>query len=144
MIIVGKTFYLYSLFFNLQDWQLCKENPIPSKDLFNKKLYNASVYLNLVGEICANQLLSPIFGLIMTTINTTMPAFNIHTPNFTIFLSTLTMFTLDSIILTFTPIKTTPTPTLFTSIPAPILYTSTLTITTLAFTMSVSFLTTPF
>ena len=40
------------LFLMSQDWQYCKEDPIPSRELFVEKLYNIGVYLNLDKEIC--------------------------------------------------------------------------------------------
>lgn len=52
-IIEGKTFHLYRLLLTLQDWQHCKEDPVSSRELFVEELYNAGVYLNLVGKICA-------------------------------------------------------------------------------------------
>lgn len=51
----GKIFHLYQLFLTLQDWQHCKEDPIPSRELFFDELYNAGIHLNLDGEICAGQ-----------------------------------------------------------------------------------------
>ncbi|MCJ1349570.1 hypothetical protein MMC31_007811 [Peltigera leucophlebia] len=59
-IMEGKTFHLRRLFLTSQDWQQCKEDPIPSRELYVEELYNAGVHLNLGGEICAGRLLFPI------------------------------------------------------------------------------------
>ena len=59
-------FHLHCLFLISQDWQLCKDNPVPSWDLFNKKLHNTGVQLNLAREIYGGRLLFPILGCIMT------------------------------------------------------------------------------
>ncbi len=67
-IMEGKTFHSRRLFLTTQDSQLCKENPIPSRDLFDEKLHNAGVHLNLAGEICPDRLLLPVSG--RTTTNT--------------------------------------------------------------------------
>lgn len=52
-IIKGKTFHLHRLFLTLQNWQHCKEDPVPSQELFVDEPYNAGVYLNLSKKICA-------------------------------------------------------------------------------------------
>lgn len=61
-IMEGKTFYSRRLFLTSQDWQHCKEDPVPSRELFVKKLYDAGVHLNLAGEICSGRplLLIPV------------------------------------------------------------------------------------
>lgn len=104
----------------LQDWQLCKENLVPSQDLFDKELYNVSIHFNPAEEICANWLLLPTSSPTITTINTTTP---IPTT-------------------TFTSIKTTSVYILFMFTPTPISCTSALTITTPTSTMSVLLITT--
>lgn len=59
-IMERKTFHLHRLFLTSQDWQNCKEDPVPSRELFVEELYNAGVHLNLSGEICAGRPLLPI------------------------------------------------------------------------------------
>ncbi len=74
-IMEEKTFHSRRLFLMPQDWQMCKENSVPSRDLLDKELYNAGVHLNLVGEICVGRLLLPVSEPPMPapTKNTTAP-----------------------------------------------------------------------
>lgn len=44
-----------------QDWQYCKKDLVPSREIFVDKLYNAGVHLNLDGEIFASRTLVLIF-----------------------------------------------------------------------------------
>ncbi len=50
-IMEGKTFHLRWLFLMPQDWQICKKNPVLSRDFLDEKLHNAGVHLNLAREI---------------------------------------------------------------------------------------------
>ncbi len=74
-IIERKTFHSCRLFLTPQDWQLCKENPIPSRDLFDKELHNVGIHLNLAGEICFGRLFLSVPGR-----NTTNTASTTSTP----------------------------------------------------------------
>ncbi|MCJ1342679.1 hypothetical protein MMC31_000866, partial [Peltigera leucophlebia] len=60
-IMEGKTFHSRRLFLTSQDWQQCKEDPVPSRELYVEELYNAGVHLNLGREICAGRPFLPIF-----------------------------------------------------------------------------------
>lgn len=60
-------------FLTSQDWQICKENLIPYRDLLYEKLFYAGVHLNLPIEICAGRLFLRISDLIITTTNLTIP-----------------------------------------------------------------------
>lgn len=98
-IIEGKTFYLRCLFLIPQDWQLCKENSILSRDFFGEELYNAGVFLNLAKEFCAGRLFFPLHGC--TTINTpvtitSMPALILCT----LLVSAITLSSLPALALT--------------------------------------------
>ncbi len=59
-IMEGKTFYSRRLFLTPQDWQMCKENLVLSRDLLDVKLHDAEVHLNLAREICVGRLLLPV------------------------------------------------------------------------------------
>lgn len=71
-----------------QDWQICKGNPVPSRDLLDEKLHNTGVYLNLAKEIYADWLLLPVSKPTMPTtpaLTKTLPVFPtpaLSTPTF--------------------------------------------------------------
>lgn len=70
-IMEGKTFHSRRLFLTPQDWQICKDNPVPSRDIFDEELHDAGVHLNLAGEICPGRLLLPLPAPTTTTPTTT-------------------------------------------------------------------------
>ncbi len=126
-IIEGKTFHSRCLFLKPQDWQLCKQNPVPSRDLFDEKLYNAGIHLNLAREICADRLFLSMPGRTITN----MPASTTSMP-------AATLSTLPAPAFTTSPH---PAPPTLSTLP-PISRTSAPTIATTAPTMSILLLTT--
>lgn len=46
---------MHQIFITSQDWQHCKEDPVPSRELFIDELYNIGVHLNLGREICTSR-----------------------------------------------------------------------------------------
>ncbi len=125
-IMEGKTFHSRCLFLTPQDWQLCKENPIPSRDLFDEELHNAGVHLNLIGEICPNRLLLPVPG--RTTTNTASTTSKPTSTSSTCPAPASTSFPLPTPSATLSPLPT-PIPTTSTPLAPPMLSTPALTST---------------